>query len=357
MKKTVALVLITIMLVSAGITSGAAINESAILNLLEEISQVSDDQLVDFTDILGSYLKNDTTIQNFSDDIGLLYGSVLTEAQRQKLSDKGISVGDLSTEILRLKGWEDANDYSLLVSAVSKRDNVAIKELLIKHGIVSESSSGESAVIGGGGAVSAPEEIEVLPEEIEPAKADFADIKGHWAQDNIQRLYALGIITGRDDQTFDPDSGVTRAEFLTMLVRILKLDQAEGDECPFVDIEDGQWFKSGVTAAFKAGLAKGNEDGTFAPERKISRQEMAVMADNAISYMNENGIAGIDITEAFEKTFVDIDEIDSWALEAMKRLNGIGLINGDGQALRPEGGTTRAEAATVLMRLIDVAGI
>ncbi len=365
MKKTVLLALVCIIMIGSVFTSEAAIGESAFLNLLEEISEVSDSQLVQFTGILESYLSNNTTIQNLSDDIGILYESVLTDSQKEKLDARGISVSDISEEVLLLKDWEDSDDYALLASFVGERDNVAIRTLLEEHGIVSSSSGQGAAAPGGGGLSVLPTAAESALEttlsaaqsfmEMEPIRqAAFSDTEGHWAKGNIERLYSIGVINGRSEKVFDPDANITRAEFLSMLVRILRVEETDNSRsCPFGDIGEQDWYRAGIMAAFEAGLASGNDDGTFAPDRKITRQEMAVMTDNALSYLNENAIADIDLTKAFAKAFLDIESVSPWAYDSMGRLNGLGLIMGDGDALRPEGCTTRAEAATVLMRLIE----
>ncbi len=358
MKKIVSFVLILGMVLGASFVTHADIGESALLNLLGQISEVPDDQLLQYVGILESYLSNNTTIQNFSDDVGILYDSVLTENQRQKLEGRNISVSDMSEEILLLKDWEDSGDYTLLISAVSLRDKDSIEALLVEHGIVSgssEESFGESsgAALSLEGNDSSLERFMTM-EAIREAL--FTDIEGHWAAENVRRLYSIGLINGRSNEVFDPDADITRAEFLSMLVRILRIEEAAIEEdCPFGDVGENSWYRGGIMAAFGAGLASGNEDGSFAPERKITRQEMAVMADNALMYMNENGIANIDLSGAFTQTFVDIETIAPWAYGAMERLNGLGLMLGDKGALRPGGNTTRAEAATVLMRLIETA--
>ena len=357
MKKTIATMLLLGILLGATLFPQAAIEESSLLGLLEEISDVPQNQLDQYVDILDSYLANDTTIQNLSDDIGFLYASVLEDSQRQKLESRNISVDEISEEVLLLKGWEDG-DYALLIGSVAERDKDGIEYMLEKHGIISEKQEGAS----GGGLPAEEIAIEdAQPRfcEMQPARqAEFSDTKGHWAEENIERLYSIGLINGRSDEIFDPESRITRAEYLTLLARVLRLPAGqEGAYMEFTDISQEAWYREEVLAACAAGLARGNEDGTFAPSKSITRQEMAVMTMNALKYINENSVAAIDLTRDFSQTFVDIDSIAPWAIEAMGRLNGLGLMMGDGGLLRPCGNTTRAESAAVLARLIETAEI
>ncbi|PLX32159.1 MAG: hypothetical protein C0604_05705 [Clostridiales bacterium] len=365
MKKTVVLVLVCMILLGSALASEAAIGESAFLNLLEEISEVSDSQLLQFTGILESYLRNNTTIQNLSDDIGILYESVLTDSQKEKLDSRGISVSDISEEVLLLKDWEDPNDYLLLASSVGGRDKAAIRDLLESHGIVSSSTEQVASPEGGGGLIVMPASSETALVstsstaarfmDMEPIRqSGFVDTEGHWAKGNIERLYSIGVINGRDEGSFDPDAQITKAEFVALIVRVLKLDTSES-ECPFGDVGDKDWFVSDVSAAYFAGLVSGDGEGIFCPDKAITRQEMAVMTMNALRHINEKGTATIDLSKGFTKTFVDIEKIAPWASEAMGRLNGLGLMMGDGESIRPAGTTTRAEAATVLLRLINTA--
>src|SRR6056297_3489280 len=359
MKKSLLIAVVFLLMIASVSVSDAAIGESALLNLLDEISEVSDEQLDQFSGILRSYLRNNTTIQNFSDDMGFLYENVLTDGQKEKLSNRGISVADISEEVLLLKDWEDTGDYALLVDAVASRDKEAIRSILADHGIITEKSTAYS------GAGAAPT-LETTQQRIDAndrfmtmeavREVAFEDLENHWAKDDVLRLSSIGLVNGRSEKVFDPDSNITRAEFLSLLVRVLRLEEEELQIAgEFKDVDADAWYSKDVLIAAGADLARGNDEMTFAPNRRITRQEMAVMTMNALKHINEKRTEAIDLTEGFTKTFVDIDKIAPWASEAMGRLNGLGIMMGEGESIRPAGATTRAEAATVLLRLIDTA--
>ena len=90
----------------------------------------------------------------------------------------------------------------------------------------------------------------------------------------------------------------------------------------------------------------GYEDGTFRPDEPVTRQEFAQMLYNYASYKDYDLTAQGDLT-----SFPDGDSVQEWALPAMTWANGNALINGhDDGTLEPAGTTTRAQAASILMR-------
>jgi len=190
-----------------------------------------------------------------------------------------------------------------------------------------------------------------LPVAVQPTdpatNVSLNDIDGHWAEAFIKDAVGDGIVTGYDDGSFKPDSAVTRAEFVTMLVRALKLD-GDRNELGFADQEAiGAWARPAVAYAVQAGMVKGYEDGTFRPDALLTRAEMAVMLANALKLSVEASEAGNDAAG-----FTDDDAIPNWAKPAAGALKKLGLVEGKGDnAFDPDTTTTRAEAITVLLKL------
>jgi len=104
----------------------------------------------------------------------------------------------------------------------------------------------------------------------------FSDIHGHWAEPQITSWMEQGLIKGYGDGSFRPNHTITRAEFVALVNRSFGLRQA-GD-VPFHDINETHWAYSDVAIAVQSGYISGYQDGTFGAERKISRQEVAVIA-------------------------------------------------------------------------------
>lgn len=104
------------------------------------------------------------------------------------------------------------------------------------------------------------------------------DIAGHWARDNINELVATGAVGGYPDSSFKPDRTITRAEFATILVKAFKIESGEGKI--FGDTAS-HWARESIAAAAAAGVVNGYPDNTFKPDSQITREQMAVMTAKA----------------------------------------------------------------------------
>jgi hypothetical protein len=171
----------------------------------------------------------------------------------------------------------------------------------------------------------------------------FGDISGHWAEVNIKQAVSSGIVSGYPDRTFKPNNTVTRAKFAVMLMNTLK-PQGAGAALTFTDTAKiGAWAQKAVAQAVQAGIIKGYEDGSFRPDAEIIRAEMAVMLANAL---------GLPIEAKAATDFADNKDIPAWAKGAVSADKKLGLLEGKGSnAFDPNGKTTRAEAATVLLKV------
>lgn len=175
----------------------------------------------------------------------------------------------------------------------------------------------------------------------------YTDIGGHWAEGTVNRLARLRIATVCAPPLFEPEAKVSRLEFAVMVARALGLTPV--NEAPaFTDTESmPEWSRPEVTAAYRAGIIKGLPDGSFAPDRLVSRAEMAIMLARALGYVGKDVTAG-------GNRFADEKEIPDWAKDQVYAAARWGLMPGypDG-SFQPANDTTRAEAATMLGRLLD----
>lgn len=171
--------------------------------------------------------------------------------------------------------------------------------------------------------------------------AAFTDIQGHWAEKNIEKLAGTGIVNGYIDGSFKPDRTISRAEFTAMLVRALGLT-SDGSNT-FDDMAD-HWAKQAVSAAYSNGIIQGYDQRTFAPDDFITREQMAVMVVNALR-INQT------ITN---RSFADQDKISTWAHDAVMIATAYGIITGyPNNMLKPKSQATRAEAITVILRATE----
>jgi hypothetical protein len=168
----------------------------------------------------------------------------------------------------------------------------------------------------------------------------LADIAGHWAEANIKKLVTAEAIAGYPDKTFKPDNTITRAEFAVTLVKALKLETKTGKV--FTDTAN-HWAKDYIATANAYGIINGYSDTAFGPDDVITREQMAVMIVKAAKLTVAND----------SKTFTDNDKISSWSQDAVNIAVGNGIMSGypDG-SFKPQGSTTRAEAMTVMSKII-----
>jgi len=155
----------------------------------------------------------------------------------------------------------------------------------------------------------------------------------------------MGIVSGFPDGRFNPNAGVTRAEFVSMLTRALGLEAKPEAAARFTDAAD--WARGAIGAAAEAGLVAGYTDSTFGGSRRITRAEMAAILQRVV----RKGLVPVVWTAGIE--FADAAAFPAWAADSIRTANTAGLVRGfpDG-TFRPGSTTTRAEAAAMLYRLI-----
>lgn len=178
----------------------------------------------------------------------------------------------------------------------------------------------------------------------------FSDLgQVSWAGQGIRALASRGIVQGTGDGKFLPSVKVTRAEFVSMLMRAFELNDPSASS-NFSDIQAGAWYYEAVASAQKLGIVNGKSDGSFGIGDAISRQEMAAMAYRAASQ------AGISLSTApAETAFHDQKEISAYALDAVHAMKSSGIISGkSGNLFAPQDHATRAEAATVIYNMFKL---
>ncbi|WP_158560967.1 S-layer homology domain-containing protein [Paenibacillus contaminans] len=175
----------------------------------------------------------------------------------------------------------------------------------------------------------------------------FADVPAdHWAYRMLKEMAAHHLIDGVNDLAYEPDRDVTRAEFTALLARALMLEKKEAAR--FADVASSAWYADAVAAAAEAGIVNGVEEGTFAPNRSITREEMVVMMVRAYKLK----FGSISAPSA---GFADREQTSEWAKASLDIAASLGLISGRGaNAFVPQGVTNRAEGAQAIYNLLKL---
>ncbi|MBU7005691.1 S-layer homology domain-containing protein [Phosphitispora fastidiosa] len=179
----------------------------------------------------------------------------------------------------------------------------------------------------------------------------FDDVAFHWAQRDIEFLAARGAVTGRTGDRFMPDASVTRAEFVTFMVRTLGLQQYEPEDASYSDVRRRHWAFPYIEAALRAGLVSGVSHDRFAPDRNISREEAAALLARAGNLKTPKEQ---ELTKIFSD-FNDAGRISLWAREDVAAAVKAKLMKGFADStFSPDQNTTRAQAAAMISRLTEV---
>ncbi len=172
----------------------------------------------------------------------------------------------------------------------------------------------------------------------------FSDVNpGDWFYDNVMDAAQNGYVSGMGDGTFNPTGATTRAQFAAMIANAMGYEADPDVESMFPDVADNYWGKAAINFCYENGIITGYEDGTFQPEKTITRQEAAAILNNAFELAEKYGIS----TELFP----DNGAIADWAADHVYAAKAAGLMKGDAGTgnFRPTSTITRAEAASIMM--------
>jgi len=148
------------------------------------------------------------------------------------------------------------------------------------------------------------------------------------------------FLFGYDDGTFGPDRSITRAEIAAMLARVIEREEEDRDR-GFSDIAETYWAKDSIDRVSRMALMIGYPDGSFKPDAAITRAEMATIIARLLP---EETAGSAEFT----------DTAASWVKEAIGKASAAGIVYGyeDG-TFRPDSTLTRAEAVTMIGRLLE----
>ncbi len=189
----------------------------------------------------------------------------------------------------------------------------------------------------------------------------FRDVAGHWAQDDIEKLYSLDVFEGAPS-FFAPDAPMTRVEFTRAIVKGANMRPSLAEQprqtarsrtrtvevSPFRDVlvtsPDYQYIKDGV----ERGIISGVSEDLFGPEQSLTRAQAITIMVRALGFEN------MAPTPGFQTSFADDYFIPNWALDSVYVAREIGLISGDASnRVNPNQVLTRGEASSMLVRFLN----
>ncbi len=181
--------------------------------------------------------------------------------------------------------------------------------------------------------------------------APFKDITGHWAKEDIEFVVSRGLFSGTSNTTFSPNTPMTRGMFVTVLGQLANIDVSIYTKSSFSDVKNDAYYMGYTEWASQNNIINGIGNGRFAPDQSITREQIAVIMSNYAKTM------GYTLPKVHaENTFADHSKISTYAKEAVKQIQMVGVISGKSSNLfDPQGTATRAEVSTVMRRFVELA--
>ena len=176
----------------------------------------------------------------------------------------------------------------------------------------------------------------------------FTDVTKNWAYPGIQYCVTHQLMSGVGGNLFAPKMTTTRAQIVQILYNLEGEPKVSGTT-PFTDLTQN-WYKDAVLWAYQTGVVSGTSATTFAPDRPVTREQIAVIL---MEYMTRVLKLERTWTPADLSVFPDAGSVSGWAKDALADAVALGLISGasnGGQTyLEPQGSATREQVATILM--------
>lgn len=181
----------------------------------------------------------------------------------------------------------------------------------------------------------------------------FTDVPADaWYREELDYAVYNGYISGTSATTFNPDALVSRAQFVVIIGRMLKVDTSAYTSSKFEDVDPKSWYGPYVAWAADKGYVNGTSSTTFSPDSNLTTEQMGVVMSNYISK------SGVVLTPSSTFTgYADAANISGWAKSGMDVMAQYDLLPVDGKGnVSPRKAATRAEAAVSLVRLAQSAG-
>ena len=203
---------------------------------------------------------------------------------------------------------------------------------------------------GSGSVIGSTGHFSVYGVGYKPAPA-FTDTVTHWAKADIDFAASRGMLDGTSDTTFSPDTAITRGMFVMALGRLAGTDPAAyASSERFSDIPADAGYAPYAVWAASQGIVNGTGTDAFSPDRSITREEMAVIMQR---YAEKLGYILPVSREA--EIFTDSNKITGSMKDAVRAMQQAGVMSSKGNRLfAPKDTVTRAEAAAILRRFVDI---
>ena len=254
-----------------------------------------------------------------------------------------------------ITGLEAGEIYTVSLRAYLDPDPET-KAAMEEYGLTAEPTYGEYSV---------PAIISVCPADASCPMDAFGDISPDaWYHDGVHWALEQGVMNGVRTDRFAPKDDTTRAMVVTMLWRLVGEPESEM-HAAFKDVESNSWYAQAVDWAAENGIVTGYSDTVFAPNDKVTREQLAVILHRCAGSSSAGEEALVQIVlamfgtidpstfygETIDVPFDDAASVSEWAVSGVNWAWENGILNGKTDTtLAPRDNATRAEVAAMLMR-------
>ena len=190
----------------------------------------------------------------------------------------------------------------------------------------------------------------------------YTDTKDNWARDAIQAMSQAGYLSGYSDNTFKPSAQITREQAAAIYGKVLQHNLNEQELADIVtkesatsysDVEADRWSNSAIKLVSAAGIMQGTSKTAFTPSKTMNREEFVASAASLAKKLN--------ITTPVKTEKIRFKDEDSISLDYVADINYMaerGIVaSGTTENFNPKQPVTRAQAATILNRMLNGAGL
>ena len=190
----------------------------------------------------------------------------------------------------------------------------------------------------------------------------YTDTKDNWARDAIQAMSQAGYLSGYSDNTFKPSAQITREQAAAIYGKVLQHNLNEQELADIVtkesatsysDVEADRWSNSAIKLVSAAGVMQGTSKTAFTPSKTMNREEFVASAASLAKKLN--------ITTPVKTEKVTFKDEDSISLDYVADINYMaerGIVaSGATENFNPKQPVTRAQAAIILNRMLNGAGL
>lgn len=379
MKKTVILVVLILMV--GGMTNSFAdtINLSHMDLLFKEVREAEGFKKDLYANLLGDVFDNDEILENFASS----YTDYLPDDDLEKIEKAGIKSSDIKESIRALKTWSFSDrmklvDYALMEDQEKAKEKIeALNQKYAKESKEDEevsteptdntSSSSNSQGSNISTSVVEEDKVEVtfkkrlenkglISKKIDiKKKKTFKDMDTHWSKSYVDFFASRGVISGRTENTYEPDGLIKESEIIKLLAEVTIQDQSKIDTTA-INISEAykdKWYAESIKQ-MKALNVIGQDKNvnTLYPEEYPTREKVIQLLVDTL-YILELDLS--DNLKEYKGSFSDFDQVDDKYKEAVIVANNLDIIQGnENGTLTPKRTITRGEVAKILKKFYEI---